>query len=296
MSYNILSIDGGGIFGMHAAVVLDRIAAQFPDFVDKIDLITGTSIGGVLGLGLASGFKTTEIVDAFSADINTMFSTTPLRKVTSFFGLKSYYNNDGIKSIFTRYFGNKKLSELNKKIILQSFQINGPGNQWQSKVFHNLSSEGDVEAVYAGMATTAAPIYFPSVDNFVDGGVNQNNPAMTAIAMTQDKNLNIDHPKISDIKLLSIGRVYANSEVEGLNIDWGYLRWVMPLINILLTGNMTDTDYQCKQFLGDNYFRVNTLMPPQFNAVDDPLAVPALKKFSENIDVCDLLSWVKSNW
>jgi len=53
--YRILSIDGGGIRGLVAVVMLQRIAAEpgVEGFLDSIDLVAGTSTGGLLALGIA---------------------------------------------------------------------------------------------------------------------------------------------------------------------------------------------------------------------------------------------------
>ncbi|MGH7207978.1 MAG: patatin-like phospholipase family protein, partial [Nitrospiraceae bacterium] len=52
--YRILSIDGGGIRGVFAAVLLDRLAVACPSFLEHVDLVAGTSTGAIIALGLAN--------------------------------------------------------------------------------------------------------------------------------------------------------------------------------------------------------------------------------------------------
>src|SRR5712692_6382574 len=64
-SYRILSIDGGGIRGLFAAVLLDRLSQRVPFFLDSVDLAAGTSTGGIIALGLALGLKPSDLVSLY---------------------------------------------------------------------------------------------------------------------------------------------------------------------------------------------------------------------------------------
>lgn len=57
MPYRILSIDGGGVRGLPVTVLLERLEKERPGFLDEVDLFAGTSTGGIMALGLASGLK-----------------------------------------------------------------------------------------------------------------------------------------------------------------------------------------------------------------------------------------------
>ena len=51
--YHILSIDGGGVRGLVACVILERLEAAHPGFLDQVDLFAGTSTGAIVALGMA---------------------------------------------------------------------------------------------------------------------------------------------------------------------------------------------------------------------------------------------------
>ena len=61
MTYRILSLDGGGVRGQWATTILKRLEEALPGWTDEVDLIVGTSIGAVLALGLASGYKADQL-------------------------------------------------------------------------------------------------------------------------------------------------------------------------------------------------------------------------------------------
>jgi Patatin-like phospholipase len=53
--FRILALDGGGVRGILTLALLIRIVERDPTFLDQVDLIAGTSAGGILALLLASG-------------------------------------------------------------------------------------------------------------------------------------------------------------------------------------------------------------------------------------------------
>lgn len=58
----ILSLDGGGIRGVLTARLLERLEERCPGFLDHVDLIAGTSTGGIQALKLASGGEPANLV------------------------------------------------------------------------------------------------------------------------------------------------------------------------------------------------------------------------------------------
>jgi hypothetical protein len=67
--FQILSLDGGGIRGVFTAAVLAALEDDYHvRIADCLDLIAGTSTGGIIALGLGLGFTPREMV-AFYADL-----------------------------------------------------------------------------------------------------------------------------------------------------------------------------------------------------------------------------------
>lgn len=65
--FNILSLDGGGARGLFTAIVLARLTKEIPDLLSKIDLVAGTSSGGIIASLLVLGVQPDEIVKTFES-------------------------------------------------------------------------------------------------------------------------------------------------------------------------------------------------------------------------------------
>ena len=65
--YRVVSIDGGGIRGLVTTILLQRIVATpgLERLLDSVDLIAGTSTGGLLALGIAHRLELAGIRDVY---------------------------------------------------------------------------------------------------------------------------------------------------------------------------------------------------------------------------------------
>ena len=61
MVYRVLSLDGGGIRGLITIIFMERLLERYPNWLEDVDLFAGTSTGGILSLGLASGLTPAEL-------------------------------------------------------------------------------------------------------------------------------------------------------------------------------------------------------------------------------------------
>ncbi len=58
MTFQILSLSGGGYLGLYTASVLAKLEEQSGRrIVDMFDLLAGTSIGGIIALGTFRGHQ-----------------------------------------------------------------------------------------------------------------------------------------------------------------------------------------------------------------------------------------------
>lgn len=55
-TFNILTIDGGGLRGLISAIILERLADRFPHLLDSFAMIAGTSSGSILAASIAMDF------------------------------------------------------------------------------------------------------------------------------------------------------------------------------------------------------------------------------------------------
>jgi patatin-like phospholipase/acyl hydrolase len=74
--FRILSIDGGGIRGILPATILSELEDRFTDgnsAGNYFDLITGTSTGGIIALGLSVGLRAKTILNLYMAHGREVF-------------------------------------------------------------------------------------------------------------------------------------------------------------------------------------------------------------------------------
>lgn len=307
--YRILSIDGGGIRGIVTTVIMQRLAATpgLEDFLDTVDLIAGTSTGGLLALALAHGRGLDEIHDLYVNDGPKIFDDSWLDDLLDLGKLRGAdYKTAPMRRVFKRILGSDTtLGQLDKNVLITAFDLDNEDTDkakrtWKPKIFHNLpgtKSDKNELAYKVGLYTAAAPTYFPTVDGYVDGGVYANNPAMCALAQTQDNRYFEPPTDLDDIVLLSLGTGTSPFYIKGKTHDWGYAQWIKPLINLMLDGVSGIADYQCKQMLRDGYYRLAPVFPPDVSIPMDAVKkIPYLIDFAENMRISDTVSWMRAHW
>lgn len=265
--YRILSLDGGGIRGLLTAALMEQLDKSVPNWLQKTDLIAGTSTGGILALGLAKGMSPTELVKVYYDLGPKIFKDNLLDNLRDLGGLTgAEYGTKHLRRELNTVFAQTRLQDLKKRVLITSFDLDNEAvdpakRSWKPKFFHNYpgdDSDGSRRAVDVALYTSAAPTFFPSVDGYIDGGVVANHPGMAALAQTQDRRCRISRrPKIDEIRMLSIGTGQNLSLVKGKNLDWGIGQWAKPLLHLMLDALSGVPDYQCRQVLGKSYHRVN---------------------------------------
>lgn len=296
----IISLDGGGIRGVLQAVLLDRIEETYPGFIQRTDWLAGTSIGGILALGLAAGYHPSDMLELFKTKGRLIFDDSwmdDIKDLGRFIGAE--YNTKPIKKVLEELFGNKTLGDLHRRVLIPTFQLDQKNpntglRNWKPKFFHNgpgKTSDRDESVVDVALRTSAAPTYFPSYQGYIDGGVVANNPSMCALAqVTGSKNRleQLDH-----IYLLSIGTGHEPAYLKGKTLDWGSAQWSKPILRLIMEGTSGVADYQCKKMLGNHYHRINPVLPDQI-ALDDISRINDLIHLADQVDMKKTFRWLKS--
>jgi patatin-like phospholipase/acyl hydrolase len=307
-TYRVLSIDGGGIRGIVTTVLLTRLrdTPGLERFLDSVDLIAGTSTGGLLALGIARGLELDEIRDLYIVDGPKIFDDSWLDDLLDLGKLRGAdYKTAPMRRVLKRVLGeNTTLGHLRKRVLITAFDLDNEAKDdlertWKPKLFHNFPGDGNDRrelAYKVAMYTAAAPTYFPSVDGFVDGGVYANNPSMCALAQTQDTRYR-PTPSVDEVVLLSVGTGTSLFSIRGKSLDWGYAQWIKPLINLMLDGISGIADYQCSQMLRDRYHRLAPVFPPEISIpMDDVAKIPYMIEFAEELDLSSTVRWMRRHW
>lgn len=192
--FRILSLDGGGIRGVFPASVLAELEKRFcagRRVSEYFDLISGTSTGGIIALGLGAGFSADEMKTLYVERGHEIF---PPRKQSLLYNAASFlrqtvlyrYDRDAIARLLSETLGEKLFGESASRLCIPAF------DGTHSEVFvyktpHHADYKLDrlEKMINIGLATSAAPTFFQPFKNggyqMVDGGVWANNPVMLAV-------------------------------------------------------------------------------------------------------------------
>ncbi|MDH3206132.1 MAG: patatin-like phospholipase family protein [Gemmatimonadota bacterium] len=314
--YRILSFDGGGIRGILSTVILEQLNVHLDlppdsrDWIEQADLIAGTSVGGMAAIGLAHGLTPTELRNLFYNRGPIMFEDSlfdDIRNVGRLFGAE--FSTKNRREVLDDVLQDTLLKDLRQKVLIPTFDLHDPKTgRWQAKFFHNfVAEEGkkpntdrERRASDVALYTSAAPTYFPSAGGYVDGGLVANNPAMAALAQTQDMNYRGWREGFEGIVLLSIGTGIPRNYVEGDERDWGYVQWGKHLATAVDDGLIGVTDYQCKQLLRGEYRRVDCPFPPGENVgVEEYEKRDYLVEIGEtgmHNELHEAARWIEGHW
>ena len=287
--FQILSLDGGGFKGLFSAAVLAKLEEKSGcKVVDHFDLITGTSTGGLIAIGLGLGLSPREIVQFYVNEGAKIFGNTlGWRRLLQWIFRK--FPHDRLrKSIRAESaFGDKLLGESNKRLVIPAYNLGAD----QVRVFKTphhprLTTDLHIPAWKVALATSAAPTYFPACmeinhTRLIDGGVWANNPAMVGVVEAVSM-LNVS---LEAIKVFSIGTTDSRkSRRKALN-SGGILQWLrkQDVLDVFMRGQSVGVNGQVGHLIGvDNYRRIDPIIPDGlFNL--DGLSVEELLAEAEHV-------------
>ncbi|MCR4441249.1 MAG: CBASS cGAMP-activated phospholipase [Peptococcaceae bacterium] len=260
--FHILSLDGGGIKGLFSAAILAAIEEDTGvNIIEHFDLITGTSTGGIIALGLGLGMRPREIVNFYLDYGQQIFPPIPFYKgLIQWFRYK--YSNQPLKEALQKCFGDKTLGDSKVRLVIPSYNI-GDDDVYLFKTPHHekLRRDYKVPAWKVALATTAAPTFFPctrEVDNIrlIDGGVWANNPTMVGIIEAY-KLLGVHLDALSVLSIGTSDEVIARH--ERLN-KGGKFAWVRgnDVIDVIMRGQSIAANNQAGLLLGkEKVHRIN---------------------------------------
>jgi len=105
--YRVLSLDGGGIRGLITAILLQRMSQEqgLENWLDQVDLVAGTSTGGLLALAIAKGLDLQVIRDLYEQKGKDIFDESWIDDVVDLGTIiGSKYDNTGLAAELKRIF------------------------------------------------------------------------------------------------------------------------------------------------------------------------------------------------
>lgn len=299
-------MDGGGVKAGVIIHLLRRLESHIQKITkninyrltDDIHMFTGTSAGGIMATALGVANVSLEtLADTYQQQgkLEQIFDKSCLDRLLGEMQWKPKYNGKGKRKVIQEVLGSNLSFAAGEKFVmvpvydLGSREIRFVTNRMFQQ-HHKNCDESIPRAWQVADATSAAPIYFPSVtlplgniwqknktseliypedDNnhhdeggiippvqCVDGGVEVNNPAAVALIMarqefkTQNSDVGGTH-----IKLLSIGcgksRGFSSKDSTDETREWGAIQWVTKGDLVSVLLGDTCMEKMCRYLLPD---------------------------------------------
>lgn len=292
-SFKILSIDGGGIRGVYPAHILKCISNRLETKVnDLFDMISGTSTGSIIAAAIVCKLNPEEIVNMYKEYGPVIFTKKKsLWPSCVKFAFHSLYDNSYLIEILTKLFGDTKLGDISKPLMLPATDIGCGGvHVFKSQYSEDFTRDKNVLLRDAVVASCSAPIYFDPkrVGEYLlaDGGLWANNSSLASVIEAQSR-LKI---AIEDIRILSLGTGQSKT-MYGVKTgrNWGFLRaWKhKEFINFFMSLQAQTTNNYLKLLLKENQilridFESDHSLPLDDCSVVDDLISRADRDFSHN--------------
>jgi patatin-like phospholipase/acyl hydrolase len=253
---------------------------------------------------LASGKSASEVVQLFSEEnARKVFSDPNDPPLT-----RPKYSNLNLKMLLKSVFPAKlRLADLKHRVVIPSFQVIGPGRTpWKPIFFHNFpfSPTRFERVIDVALASSAVPVYFPSYNNFIDGGVIANNPSTAAISFAIDNRAGSQ--RLTDVALFSFGTGYNPHKIVGNTTTWGITQWVnplfgpddqpsLPLLTVTTEGASEVDTLLSSSLLNNRFFRLNPELKEDI-PLDSYQMIPKLINFANSVDLKPAINYLKRFW
>jgi patatin-like phospholipase/acyl hydrolase len=279
MAFQILSLSGGGFLGLYTASVLAELEERSGRRLHEcFDLIAGTSIGGIVALGLAAGRPASEIRDAFIEHGPRIFPNQPPKSKAAWFGRvmrnlpAPLYRPSPLRDTIEQIVGAEtRMSDLTRPVVIPAVSLTKGG----PKVFKTGHHERFVldwrlKVADVALATSAAPTYFPAHrigdELYADGGLFANSPDMIAMHEAEQ----FLGARRDDIHVLSVGTTTTDFAMSAaLEPDMGIMGWMrnQRLTDVMIGSQQALINDMMRHVLGERYLRIDQRQGDEQRAV-----------------------------
>ncbi len=304
--YRVLALDGGGVRGISTIVWLARLAERHgPGFLGGVDLYAGTSMGAANAMALACGSSLDRILKFYQTG-DRIFARRVwprgihgrvlqgVSRVPGFHWIPQAVNVflpkweiDGLRTELQEFFGSTRMRELHREVAIVATLLSGTltgtaQTSVQSVVMSKSrsSDDGELECWRAVLRSMAAPVYFPSFEGCVDGGVFAVNPSLAALGVAA-RDPRVDGAT-GEVRMLSMG---CGQCPDGIRqdgpLEWGMLKWGGRFPDIAQTATSGLDDLGVAEILGDRFFRFNPVLDHS-PSLDDFRAVDELIRWADH--------------
>ncbi|CAN7393326.1 CBASS cGAMP-activated phospholipase [Phenylobacterium sp. LjRoot164] len=276
MTFQILCLSGGGFLGLYTAGVLAELEAEAGrPLMECFDLVAGTSVGGIIALGLAAGTPAAAIRDAIRENGSAIFSErrAPRSEMQKRVALlanvgRAKYRPEPLRRVIEQVVpAGTLIGQLRHRVMVAAVNLTKGGPQvFKTDHHETFTRDWKLSVTDVALATSAAPTFFPlhQIDGqlFADGGLYANAPDLLAIHEAQ----HFLGQDLAEVRLLSIGTTTSKFSISNTaNPDMGWMAWMEGerLPSVMIASQQLLADAMVKHRLGDNYVRIDTVRSPE---------------------------------
>lgn len=275
--YWILALSGGGARGLFTASILEQLEDRLgAPIATKFDLIAGTSVGGILALGIANevpAFKMRELFNKTDRIFNKgcWLFNLPLLNLPLF---SANYSSEHLKRLLEdpSVFGSNTIGDLKHRVIIPAINYTkGEPSFFKTPHHETFSRDWKHSLVDVALATSAAPTYFPihrfNHQHYVDGGLVANAPGLVAVHEALHF---AGKPDISKINVLSIGTAAGGTSYDPAilpNIGallgkkstryWLTKGWGLRLFELTISSQEAMSNYMLRHWIGSRHHLID---------------------------------------
>ena len=229
---------------------------------DLFDLFAGTSTGGILALALTKpdgagkpAYSAQQLVSLYENEGQEIFSRSVWHRIRAIGNLlEERYPATGIEQVLEKYFGETRLKQALKEVIITSYEIERRIPWFFKSRNAKRFPDHDYLMKVVARATSAAPTYFEPLKYpegsleyhaWIDGGVYANNPTLCAFAEAKKA-----FPQADDYLVVSLGTGELTRPISYADAkNWGLASWALPILSVVFHGVSVTVDYQMTQML-----------------------------------------------
>lgn len=272
--FRVLALSGGGYLGVYTAALLAALEDRAGEPLGRrFDLIAGTSVGGILAVGLAYELPMREMLAIFLERGSQVFSQRALPRgavsrlidlTRSVLGPK--YDGVALRSALIEHLGEVTLGEALHPLVVPSVDVtrsqtkvfktpHGPAYEGRRVGARGRCRDGDFRGagLFSGSADRRAPV---CRRRHLRGGAR-------SVALHETEHFLKVPPE--RVRMLSLGTGTAGYQpAEGVDDDAGAVGWLSEgrLLLTLISVQQQHVQAMMEDRLGERYLRLDAPWPP----------------------------------
>lgn len=290
----ILALSGGGFRGLYIATFLAQVEAHYNRRISThFDLLTGTSIGGLVAAGLALDIPAATIACKIKTHGPKIFRRIPAYTELKRKFFSAPYSTEALAKAVIDALGeanaNRSMAEIDKPLAINAINYTHDRPETFRSKGLAQNNASTVSVLNAVLASAAAPTYFPpktiGTDTFIDGGLIANAPELVGVSEACGHLAS----SLDRLYVLAIGTAARRQGASLASIGRpGGVSWMRRgLVQTTMAAQEALAVSQCTTLLGSRYLRIdNEPLQNQVAAICDmdrtsPLAVQTLESLAQ---------------